>query len=153
MHEWACHRDETASYQFPIAMAFWIIQIVSAEECSSLTLNLMQTCCSTHSSHFECNGHTAHMLTQQRLPPPLTRTAKSSLFTHAHSSPLSLASSLHECNSNHCYTNNSWIFFPDRCHILGRWKCFGNDTIYRNTKNCLHYWILWRIYLQKMAVR
>ena len=52
-------------------------------------------------SHFECDGHTAHMLTQRRLPPPLTSTVKSSLFTHGHSSPLSLAARLHWCHANH----------------------------------------------------
>ena len=41
-------------------------------------------------SHFECDGHTVHMLTQWHLPPPLTNTVKSSLFTHEHSNPLSL---------------------------------------------------------------
>ena len=46
-------------------------------------------------SHFECDGHTVHMLTQWCLLPPLTSTVKSSLFTHAHSSPLSLAARLH----------------------------------------------------------
>ena len=35
-------------------------------------------------SHFECSGHTVHILTQQCLPPPLTNTVKLSLFTHAH---------------------------------------------------------------------
>ena len=40
-------------------------------------------------SHFECDGHTVLMLTQWCLPPPLTSTVKLSLFTHAHSSPLS----------------------------------------------------------------
>ena len=30
-------------------------------------------------SHFECVGHTEHMLTQWHLPPPLTSTVKSSL--------------------------------------------------------------------------
>ena len=49
MHEWACCCDEAATHQWPIAAAFWIIQIVSVEECSSLMLNLMQICCSTHS--------------------------------------------------------------------------------------------------------
>ena len=39
-------------------------------------------------SHFECDGHTVHMLTQRHLPPPMTSTVKSSLFTHVHSSPL-----------------------------------------------------------------
>ena len=38
-------------------------------------------------SHFDCDGHTEHMLTQGRLPPPLTSTVTSSLFTRAHPSP------------------------------------------------------------------
>ena len=50
------------------------------------------------------------MLTQQHLPPPLTSRVKSSLFTHAHSHPLSLAARLHRCHSNHSYTNNSCTF-------------------------------------------
>ena len=63
-------------------------------------------------SHSECDGHTAHMLTQQHLLPPLTSTVKSSLFTHVHSSPLSLAAGLHRCHANcSCYINNSWMFF------------------------------------------
>ena len=52
-------------------------------------------------SHLECNGHTVHMLTQGHLPPPLTSIVKSSLFTHVHSSPLSLAARLHRCCANH----------------------------------------------------
>ena len=58
MHAWAHCHDEAANHQLPIAMDFWIIQIVSAEECSSLMQNLMQIHCSTHS---ECDRHTAHM--------------------------------------------------------------------------------------------
>ena len=62
-------------------------------------------------SHFECDTHTVHMFTQQRLPPPLTSTVKSSLFTHVHSSPLSLAARLHWCHANHShYINNGWTF-------------------------------------------
>ena len=62
-------------------------------------------------SHFECNVHTVHMLTQWHLPPPLTSTVRLSLFTHAHSSPLSLASRLHGCCANHsCYISNGWTF-------------------------------------------
>ena len=45
MHE-HCH-DEAANQQLPTAAAFWIIRIVSAEECSSLMQNLMQIRCST----------------------------------------------------------------------------------------------------------
>ena len=62
-------------------------------------------------SHFECDGHTVHTLTQQHLPPPLTSAVKLSLFTHVHSSPLSLAARLHGCCANHShYINNGWTF-------------------------------------------
>ena len=60
-------------------------------------------------SHFECGGHTVHMLIQWCLPPPLTSTVKSSLFTHVHSRPHSLAARLHWCSA-HCYINNGWTF-------------------------------------------
>ena len=49
MHEQAHCRDEAANHQLPIATAFWIIQIVFTEECSSLTQNLMQIWSSTPS--------------------------------------------------------------------------------------------------------
>ena len=88
LHEMWCMsgvhcRDEAANHQLPKAVSFWIICIVSMEECSSLTQHLMQI----HT--FKCDGHAVHMLTQQCLPPPLTNTVKSSLLTHVHSSPLS----------------------------------------------------------------
>ena len=38
---WSCQS------QVPIAAAFWIIQVVSPQECSSLMPNLMLICCST----------------------------------------------------------------------------------------------------------
>ena len=38
--------------------------------------------------HFERNGHTVHMLTQQNLLLPPTSRVKLLLFMHAHSSPL-----------------------------------------------------------------
>ena len=51
------------------------------------------------------------MLTQQCLPPPLTSSVKSSLFTHSCSSPLSLVARLHRCGANHSYfVNNDWTF-------------------------------------------
>ena len=49
MHERACCHDEAANHQLPTAVAFWIIRIVSTEECSSFTQNLMQIHCSTQS--------------------------------------------------------------------------------------------------------
>ena len=60
-------------------------------------------------SHFECNSHTVHMLTQWHLLPPLTSTVKSSLLRHTHSSLLSLAAMLHQCGTNHSHhINNTW---------------------------------------------
>ena len=41
--------NEVANHQVSTAAAFCIIRIVSMEECSSLTQNLMQICCSAHS--------------------------------------------------------------------------------------------------------
>ena len=70
-------------------------------------------------SHFECNGHTVHMLTQQYLPPPVTGTVKSSLFVYAHSSPLSLAARLHPCRVNgSLYINNGWTFSRQTLYLL-----------------------------------
>ena len=48
-HELAHCHDEAANHQLPIAAAFWIIQIVSTEECLSLMQNLMHILCSTRS--------------------------------------------------------------------------------------------------------
>ena len=49
MHEQVRCCDEAANHQLPVALAFWITQILSTEECSSLVQNLMQTPCSTQS--------------------------------------------------------------------------------------------------------
>ena len=49
MHEQVHCCNEAANHQLPIAVAFWIIPVVSMREWSSLTQNLMQICCSTHS--------------------------------------------------------------------------------------------------------
>ena len=47
MHVRAHCCDEAANQQLPIYVAFWIIRIVSMQECSSLMQNSMQICCST----------------------------------------------------------------------------------------------------------
>ena len=61
-------------------------------------------------SHFECDGHTVHLLTP-RSTTPLTSTVKSSLFTHGHSSPVSLAARLLQCHANHSrYIKDGWTF-------------------------------------------
>ena len=49
MHKRVQSRCEAANHQLPIAAALWIILIVSAEECSSSTEDLMQIRCSAHS--------------------------------------------------------------------------------------------------------
>ena len=73
-------------------------------------------------SHFECDDHTVHMLTQQHLSPPLTSTVMSSLFTHVHSSPLSLAARLHQCHTNcSCDINSGWTFSGQTCVCV--WVC------------------------------
>ena len=79
--------------------------------------NLMQIPCSTHSVIFNAMA-TVHMLTQWHLPPPLTRTVKVSLFTHAHSSPLSLAAKLHQCDTNRSLTNDGWTFTRQASYIM-----------------------------------
>ena len=67
-------------------------------------------------SHFIYNGHTVHVLTQQCLLPLWTSIVKSSLFTHVHSSPLSLAARIHRCHANHShYINNGWTFSGQMC--------------------------------------
>ena len=85
-------------------------------------------------SHFECYGHEVHMFTQQRLPPPLTSTVKSSLFMHVHSSPLSLATRLPQCHANHsCCVNNSWNFSGQTSYVC--WSLMMDNGC-RN--KCLH---------------
>ena len=117
--------DEAANHQLPIPAAFWIIWVVSVEEYSSLTQNLMQIHCCPCSVIFWLS-HTVHMLTQQHLPPLLTSTVKSSLFTHVHSSPLFLAARLCWCHANHsCYINNIWTFSGQTSYVLmpvGSWN-------------------------------
>ena len=108
MHKRECCHDEAPNSQLPIAVAFWIIRLISAEECSSLTQNLMYIRCSTCSVIL--NTMTIqYILPQRHLLPTLTSTVKLSLFTHAHSSPFSLAARLHHCCANcSCYTKNGW---------------------------------------------
>ena len=98
MHEQVHCHDEAAHHQLPIAAAFWIIWIVSTEECSSLMQNLMQIQCSTCPVLLNVTAtQYTYMLTLWHLQPPLTSTVKPSLFMHVHSSPLSLAARLHQC--------------------------------------------------------
>ena len=47
MHEQVYCCDEAANHQLPIAEAFWIVETVSMEECSSIMQNLIQIHCCT----------------------------------------------------------------------------------------------------------
>ena len=55
---------------------------------------------------------------------------KSSLFTHAHSSPLSLAARLHQYYMNHFrYVNNDWTFSGQTLHVQEKVVFIGFTTI------------------------
>ena len=71
-------------------------------------------------SHFECSGHTGHMLTEQRLPLPLTSTVKLSLFTHAPSSPLSLLPAYVDVMQTILFILTMTALFLDRPHCAGK---------------------------------
>ena len=110
MHEQAHCCDEAANRQLPIAMTFWIIQIFSTEEYSSLMQNLMQIHCSTCSVILNVTATQYTCSLSGHLPLPLTSTVKS-LFTHVHSRSLSLAARSHLCHTScSCYINNGWTF-------------------------------------------
>ena len=114
VHERAHCRDEAANHQLPVA----IFTHLSSEECSSLMQYWMQICCSAGSVILNALA-TAHMLTQQGLHPLWTSTVKSSLFTHVHSSPLSLTARLHRFWANHSrYINNGQTFSGQTSYII-----------------------------------
>ena len=77
-------------------------------------------------SHFECDDHTVHMPTQQHLPPPLTSTVTLSLFTHVHSSPLSLAASFTDVAQTVLVLLTMSGFSLDSLHICGSFLNFFN---------------------------
>ena len=69
MQEQVCRQDEAANHQLPIVAAFWIMWVVSMDECPSLTKELMQICCSTHSvvlnvtaTQYTCSVNSAYHL-------------------------------------------------------------------------------------------
>ena len=92
MREWMRCCDKAVNHQLPRAAAFWITWIVSVEECLSLMQNLIQIRCSTRSvilnvmaTQYTCSLNGVYLLHW------LVKLS----FTCIHSSPLSLAASLH----------------------------------------------------------
>ena len=81
MHEWACCRNEAANHGLPIAVAFWIIWIDSAE--FKLNAKFDANLLLYSLSQFKCNSHTVHLLTQWCLLPPLTSPNDGELIVHA----------------------------------------------------------------------
>ena len=109
MQEQEHFHDAAARHQLTIAAPFKIIQIVSVVEWSGFKAKFDANVLLYLLSHFECDDHTVHMLTQLRPQPPLTSTVKSLLFTFVHFSPPSLAARLHQCHVNYSsYFNNGW---------------------------------------------
>ena len=116
MHEWVCCHDEAANHQLPIAEAFWIIWIVSMEECSSLMQNLMNICCSTLSvilnvtaTQYKCSLNGVYH------PHWLAQWSRHCSCLHI---PVSLAAGFHLCCANHShYVNNGCTFFWKTSHI------------------------------------
>ena len=114
--DWVCCCDEAANHQFALSCSLLNhlnsfcagIFKLNAKFDADLSLYLL--------SHFEWDGHTVLIHTQQHAPPPLTTsTVKLSLFTHVHSSPLSLAAQLH------CYINNGWTFSRQPSYLDRQW--------------------------------
>ena len=105
--------------------AFWIIQRVSMEECLRLVKNLIQIHCSPCSVILSAAAIQHTCSVRGVYYPSLTSTVKLSFFTHAHSSPLSLAARWHRCRANRsCYINNGWTF--SRSHMCYLTLCYSS---------------------------
>ena len=114
VRERACFCDEAAGHQLPTAAAFWVIRIVSTEDCLHLMQNWMQIHYSTRSvilnvmaTQYTCSLNSIYR-------PLLTNTVNSSLFMDAHSSPLSLAARLHRHWADHSVILTTAGLFLDR---------------------------------------
>ena len=116
MREWAHCGDEASDHQLPIAVPFespklfLLLFQLNAKFDAVLLLYLL--------SHFKCDGYTVHMLIQWHPPPLLTSTGRLSLFTHVHSSPLSLAARLHGCYANPSNYISNDFFQTDLVYCL-----------------------------------
>ena len=92
-------------------------------------------------SYFECDGHTVHMLTQWCLLPPPTSTVKL-LFTHVHSSPLSLAARSCKCCSNCSHCINNGQTFSRQTLYIQKWIA-GSIVILVFLRHCHIFFPQW----------
>ena len=131
MHEQAYCHDEAANHQLPIAVAFWIIWIISAEECSSLTQNLMQIHCSSSSvilnvmtTQYACSLNGVYH------PHGLVWWSCHCSHMYIHNSPLFLASRLLQSAANYSHNINSgWTFSGQTICILFLGRLYiSNDS-------------------------
>ena len=131
MHEWVHCPDQSPSCQSPVAHSCSLLIHTNSFHGGTFKLNTKFYTDSLLNllSHFECDGHTVHVLTQQHPLPPLTSTVKSSLFMHAHSCLLSLAARLHPC-----HTNSSryigWTFSRQMSYIYTHTYVYNTSIIY-----------------------
>ena len=110
-----------------------MIRIVSVEECSSLTQNLMHVCYFAHSVILNAMTTQSTCSLNGIYRPHLLVSTVKSLFTHAHSSPLSLAARLLWCLRTILVILIMARLFPDRLYIC--------THIYFSNLLCLIPWI------------
>ena len=123
MPEQTCCRDEAASHQLSMT-GLLTHRIVSVEEYSNLTQNLMQIHWSTCSVILNVTA-TQYTCSLDGVYCPHWP-VKLSFFMSVHSSPLSLTARLHGCRTN-CshYINNDWTSSGQTKHIMHRWQTQG----------------------------
>ena len=111
-----CHTFVRAALIASSPKAFWVILIVSTEECSSLMQNLMQIHYCTYSvilnvtaTHYTCSLNSVYH------PHWLVQWSRHCSQMHL---PVSLAARLHQCRAN-CshYINNGWTFSGQTSYI------------------------------------
>ena len=139
MHEQAHCRDKAANHQLHVVTAFWIIWIVSGEECSSLMQNLMQIHCSTCSvilnataTHYTCSLNNIYCL---HCPVQ---------WVHIHACTFQsslLCCQVTPCHTNHsCCINNGWTFPGPTIYIcMYAYTCMHAYTcVYMHICICMH---------------
>ena len=142
MHEWVCYCDEAANHQLPIAVVFWIIQIVSVEKCSSLMQNLMHIPCCTHSVILNAMA-TQYTCSLQGTYCPHWLVQWSRHCSHmCNSSALSLGARLYQCcTNNSCYINNGGTFLGNTLYV--QILLVSHDSHWIKNYFSLHLLITW----------